>query len=166
MESLGINPLLLATQILNFLIMAGVLTFLIYKPLMKGLDEKKKKTEEELLVRQNLLAEEEKMEEKRKKTLTAAREEGAQLVKEAVNDAKKKTREMFDEERVQLKEEKEKLLSELAKERGELLKAGKEHAIAIATLITKQLIGETLTAHDQKKLLKNALSDLSKSKVN
>lgn len=165
MESLGINPFLLVTQTINFLIMMGALTFLIYKPLMKSLDDKKKKAEEEIVVRQRLRNEEEKMEEKQKKTLRDAREEGAQLVKEAVAEARKKTQKMFDDERVGLKDEKKKMLDELAKDRQDVLKAAKEHAISIATLISKQLIGEKLTVDHQQKLLKDALSELSKSKV-
>ena len=48
MEKLGIEPILLLTQVINFTILVVVLTKFLYKPILKMLDERKKKIEEGL----------------------------------------------------------------------------------------------------------------------
>ena len=48
MENIGIEPYQLLTQVINFALMIFILTKLLYKPILKGLEERKKKIEEGL----------------------------------------------------------------------------------------------------------------------
>jgi len=54
MEKLGIEPTLLLAQILNFLIIAFVLTKILYKPILQLLDKRKKTIEEGLRLTQKM----------------------------------------------------------------------------------------------------------------
>lgn len=48
MEGLGIVPATLLAQVINFVVLFGVLTFLAYKPILKMFDERSKKIKESI----------------------------------------------------------------------------------------------------------------------
>jgi F-type H+-transporting ATPase subunit b len=48
LEGLGVNPPVLISQIVSFLVLFGVLSFVAYKPILKMLDERSKKIKESL----------------------------------------------------------------------------------------------------------------------
>src|SRR3989344_8353758 len=48
LKQFGINPVLLAAQVVNFLILLFILKKFLYKPILKVLDERKRKIEESL----------------------------------------------------------------------------------------------------------------------
>src|SRR3989338_9157846 len=48
MDKIGVEPVALLTQIINFLLMVLILSKILYKPILKMLDERKKKIEEGL----------------------------------------------------------------------------------------------------------------------
>ena len=45
-KQFGINPILLAAQVVNFIVLLFIFKKLLYKPILKVLDERKKKIEE------------------------------------------------------------------------------------------------------------------------
>ena len=104
MDKLGIELPLLLAQIVNFTIMVVILSKLMYKPLLKVLNERKKKIEEGLKFAEKAQIEEEKLEEKKKQIISEAREE----VKTIFEDARKQGKRLKDD---MLKTGKEELLT-------------------------------------------------------
>ena len=85
MEQLGIEPKLLAAQLVNFSIILFVLTKLLYTPILSILEKRKKQIEEGLLLTEKMKAEEIKMEEKKEKLLDQARKDAHVIIEEGKN---------------------------------------------------------------------------------
>ena len=54
MDKLGIEPVMLLTQVINFLVLVILLTKFLYKPILKLIDERRKKIEEGLQLAQEM----------------------------------------------------------------------------------------------------------------
>lgn len=83
LSDFGINPILLAAQVVNFLVLLFVLKKLLYKPVITLLDERKKKIEESLSNAEKIQKELEETELRREKVLNEAIEEGKRIIAEA-----------------------------------------------------------------------------------
>ena len=87
MEQLGIEPKLLLAQIVNFLIIAFVLTKLLYKPILAMLEKRKKEIAQGLELTEKMRLAEEKYKEKEEKLLSEARREARTIVEAAEKEA-------------------------------------------------------------------------------
>ncbi|MEK7126473.1 MAG: F0F1 ATP synthase subunit B [Patescibacteria group bacterium] len=136
-DKLGIDLKLLIAQIVNFVILLVILTKLIYKPLLKLLDDRKKmiaKTVDDSKRIEDRLA---AIEADRDKVLANASKEAMVIVERAkkeseedhariITAAKKEISTLAERYRAQLKEEKAELMSEVKKEVAELVVASSE----------------------------------------
>jgi len=163
MEKLGINLQLLVTQIVNFGIMVGILTFLLYKPILKVLDERKKKIEDGLKFTEEAKKEKERLDELKRRILKEAKEEGQRIVKESIIEAKKRNEEILLEGKRNLGLEKKKMLSELRAEEQKMLDLVAKKASQLAVLITERILGETLDGKQQEKLIEESLKKINLS---
>ena len=73
-DKLGIDLKLLIAQIINFVLLLGILTFLVYKPILKLLDKRKKMIEENVENTQKIEERLEKLEEEKEKVMAEASE--------------------------------------------------------------------------------------------
>ena len=74
MENLGIQPVPLLLQAINFLLLLFILKKYLYKPILKALEDRKKKIEEGLAYSEKMKAEAEKSEKKREEIISRAKE--------------------------------------------------------------------------------------------
>jgi len=131
-DKLGIDLKLLIAQIVNFVILLVILTKLIYKPLLKVLDDRKKmiaKTVDDSKKIEDRLS---AIEADRDKVLANAGNEAMAIVEKAKKEseeehakiivaAKKEISTLAERYRAQLKEEKAELMSEVKKEVAEMI---------------------------------------------
>lgn len=157
MEKLGVNLSLLITQTLNFFILMGVLTFLLYKPILKNLEERKKKIEEGLRFTDQAKQEKEKVEEVKKRILKEAREEGQRIVKQAVSDAKAKNEELLEQGKKGLDEQRKKMIADLETEQKKMLEEVRTKTVDYAVAISEKILGEKMSSEAQKKLVAESL---------
>lgn len=159
MEKLGIDLKLLISQIINFLVLFFLLSKLLYKPILKLLEERKKKIAQTLEDSQKLREELVKIEEDRKKILAEVRKEGEITLKKQIDLAEEKRKEIIEaaqkeaqriigETRTQLEQEKENMTREVAKRTGKLV-------IDLTKRIISQIDSET-----QHKILDKMIKDL------
>ena len=131
-DKLGIDLKLLIAQIVNFAILLLILTKLIYKPLLKVLDDRKKmiakSVDDSRKIEDRLAA----IEADRDKVLANAGKEAMVIVEKAKKEseeehlriiaaAKKEISTLAERYRAQLKEEKAELMNEVKKEVAEMV---------------------------------------------
>lgn len=162
MESLGINPVLLLTQALNFLIMVGVLSYLVYKPVLKNLEERKKKIEEDLKLQKEVSEEKEKLSKVKERIIVEAEEEGRGIVRRAVERAKKQAQSKLVEEKQKIEEERKKALETVSLEREKTINQAKKQALDYALLISQKILSQKLGRKEQEELVKKAIEDLAR----
>ena len=102
---LGINLPALITQVISFVILLLVLTKLLYKPLLKILDERSEKVKNSLTMADEAHKEAEKARAEMQEEIKAARIEGQETVTKAKNIAEKQGEEELVKAKKQIEAE-------------------------------------------------------------
>jgi len=166
LDQLGINPVYLIAQIVNFGILFFVLSKLLYKPLLKMLDERAKKinlgikaAQESVKLKENFEIERKnEMAKARKemdKIITAANEEARKIKNDIVSEAKKEAQSVTEKEY-------EKIKQKLEIEEKEMKQRIGEETIKLSREILQKVLGKTV----QKELFSAQILKLKKVKVN
>ncbi len=164
LTNLGIDPAVILAQAVNFFLLLGLLTFFIYKPVLKLLDERKeriaKAEEHAQLVEDKLARVEEltqkelrKAQEKSHEIINASKESAAQQGEEIVANAKAKVGKIVEEGR-----------AVIVKEKDEAAKQIQAEVSKIVLLATEKLLSREVRADDQAKLVEDAVTEIATMK--
>ena len=83
LNQFGVQPILLAAQVVNFLLVLLILKKFLYKPLLKVLDERRKKIEDSLKNSEEIERRLNEITEKEAKAILRAGKEGQKMIQEA-----------------------------------------------------------------------------------
>lgn len=141
-HAFGIDPKLIIVQVINFVVLAGALSYFLYKPVLKLLNEREEKIKQGMADAEAAGKAKENAEAERKEVVAEARVEAEAVAKRASDHAKE-----IGENIVKYAEEKAAASIESAREKGEALKAEarreSEAEIAkLAVLATEKLLKE------------------------
>jgi F-type H+-transporting ATPase subunit b len=160
LSEFGVNPLLLAAQVVNFLVLLFILKRFLYKPLLKVLEERKEKIAESLKQAEEIQETLTKTEEEKEKKLAAATLEARGLIEEATKNANqiiaqahtkasKDIEEILKKGQEQIKQERLQMQQEL---RGELAD--------IVVVAMEKVTGKVLKEKDQKELIAKTVKEI------
>jgi len=166
MESIGINWQLLVAFLINFLVLFGLLTAILYKPVLKLLDERAAKIKESLEQAEKIKEQTSRSEEQIKAAVEAARKEGQVIItqasqiadkikEEAKEGARKEADAIISKARDEIKLERDKSISELRSEFSSL-----------TILAAEKVISESLDAQKHRKLINEVLDQSNTFKQN
>lgn len=159
---LGINAGFLAAQCLNFLLLFGLLTFVLWRPMMNMLDSRSAKIAKGLedaaaaaSARQNAEAEAEKIvagaRQEANRVIDEARGKGDEVAKQVEAEAATEADKIRDDARARANEERDRQLADL---RGQVA--------SISVAMTEALIGVSLDEKRQSKLVSDFFSSVPK----
>ncbi|MBS1250025.1 MAG: ATP synthase subunit delta [Chloroflexi bacterium] len=159
-STLGINPIFLLGQIVNFLILFVALRFLLWKPIMKNLDEtlarrKKEKAEIEAIeeTRASIQAEKERVLEvanqKAQQMLAKARQESTELKMEAEEKGERRAESIIEEAREQAKESRNRILGE-----------ARDNIAAMVSIATRKIVSTTINEEQHRELMASFFSNI------
>ncbi len=160
LKQFGINPVLLAAQVVNFLLLLFILKKFLYKPILKVLEERKKKIEESLKNAEEIGKRLLRVAEDEEERIQKASLEGEKIIKEAqlsaaqiIEDGKERaehlSQRILNEGRVELQLEKERLQQEVRGDLGNIL-----------LLSLQKITGKMFSRKDQKQLIEQAVKHL------
>jgi len=140
LSSLGINVPTLIAQIINFIILFGLLYLVAYKPLMRMLDERSGKVKESMEQTESIREQAERAEDEAKKRIETASREGQDLVAQAVKtgedirqkaqeEAKPEAEALINRARQEIQRERDEAIGELRNEIADLTIAAAEKVI-------------------------------------
>ena len=165
MEQLGIQPILLLAQIINFGIIMFVLNKFLYKPIISFLEKRKKEIAEGLALTKKMKDEEEKLEVKQKKLMETTKKDAKELLENAKKEAREEAKAILtkahEEAQDQLLKRKKELDSEYASKEKEL----RNQAVAIAGLMVQKLLSDVLTREQQHLIISKKLKELEHMKL-
>ncbi len=157
MAELGINLPTLIAQIVNFVILFGLLYLVAYKPIMRMLDERSKKVRDSMEQVESIREQADRTEEEVKKQLEVAGKEGQEVVTRAMRtgeEARQKAQEearqeagaVIDKARLEIQRQRDEAIDELRKEFADLTveAAGKVIERSLDKEAHRQLIDEVL----------------------
>jgi F-type H+-transporting ATPase subunit b len=144
-------------QIVNFGVVAGALTFLLYKPVKKMLEERSDRIEEAQKAADAAMLEKKQVEETKKKVVADAEKEAQEIVDEAKRDAKRVEKEIIAKAKQDAEVEIEKEKKLLAEEYKATVKQLRQTFVAQVAAMTEKVIGQAV---DEKTIAKKLDEDI------
>ncbi len=161
LNQFGINPILLAAQVVNFLILLFILKKFMYKPLLKVLDQRKKTIEDSLKNAQEIERRLLQTEEDRDKILAKASQEAQKIA----DETKKELTLMREEDRQKAKDESEQIIKKAQEaarlESEKVLSEAKTEIIGLVMAVFQKVTGKVVTKEDQRKIIEKEIRNLS-----
>jgi F-type H+-transporting ATPase subunit b len=153
LEALGINLGYVVSQIFNFTLLAVLLYFVAYKPVLKMLDERSDRIKTGLEDAEKASRRAAEMEQEFERRLAEARKEGQEIRSQATQMSEKARLEILEKAREEARAEIEKAKVEIVRER-ELAMADLRQQVADLSLtISEKVIGETIDERKQRQLI-------------
>ncbi len=157
LAALGINLPVLIAQIVNVLVLLGLLYLVAYKPVMRMLDERSRRIKESMEQAESITEQAARAEEEVKKQLEAASRKGQERIAQAVQigeevkqkaqqEAKQGAEALVARARNDIQRERDEAINEVRKEVADLtiLAAGKVIGSSLDKKAHRQLIDEVL----------------------
>jgi len=166
MESIGINPQLLVAFLINFLILFGLLTAVLYKPILKMLDERQAKIKESLEQAEKIKEQTSRSEEQIKAAIEAARKEGQVIIAQASQIADKIKEEAKDGARKEADIIINKAKDEIKLERDKSIADLRTEFANLTVLAAEKVIKESVDAKKHRKLIDDVLEESKTFKQN
>jgi F-type H+-transporting ATPase subunit b len=164
LEALGINLGLLVSQIFNFALLAVLLYFVAYKPILRMLDERSARIKKGLEDAEEASRRAAEMEKEFDHRMAEARKEGQEIIAQATQMSEKARQDILDKAREEARVQIDKAKDEIARER-ELAMADLRQQVAELSLsISEKVIGEALDNQSQRRLIAGFLEQTEELK--
>ncbi|MFN2290725.1 MAG: F0F1 ATP synthase subunit B [Anaerolineae bacterium] len=164
MEALGINLGYLLSQIVNFTLLALLLYFVAYKPILRMLDERSariKKGLEDAEVASKRAAE---MEQEFERSVAEARREGQEIIAQATQVSEKARQEILDRAREEAQAQISKAREDIARERDQAMAELRQQVADLSVTISEKVLGATLDDQRQRQLIAEFLQETEELK--
>ncbi len=160
LSDFGVQPILLAAQIVNFIVLLIILQKLVYKPVLKMLAERKKKIEEGLANSEKITSELEAIEARKQSEIDKAIEEGKRIINEATENAnmimteahtkaKSDMEAMMEEGKQMIEGEKEKMKTEV-----------KSEVAGMIAMSLDKVLGKSLDSKSHQKIAEESIKQI------
>jgi F-type H+-transporting ATPase subunit b len=144
MEALGINLAGLITQIVSFLILLFILASLLYKPLLKTLDERSARIKDSLESAERVKEEAAASQAQMQEQIQQAREEGQQMIAQAREVADRFRDEEMAKAREEIAAERRKAEGDIQRERDAAIEDLRREFAGLAISAAERVVERTL----------------------
>ena len=159
--AMGINGPFLISQVINFLVLFGLLTVLLWKPAKKRLDERQAMLQQQAEDAEAAALERDKIGQEREKALEEAKKEGDKIIAQAQERVESIRAEAEREAKAIL----EKAREDAKQEEQNLLKGVRDQVGILAIAATQKLLGVALDEKKQKALVDEFFSGVKSGKI-
>ena len=157
---IGVNFWTALFVLLNFLLLFFVAKKFLFKPVKDMIDGRQQEIDAMYADAETAKASADAMENEYKDRLAAAQETGDKLVKEAMARGKSREEEIIRQANREADAIREKAAQDIAREKKKALNDAKDEISAIALELAGKVIGETMDAQHQQKLVDSFLEEL------
>ena len=166
MEGLGINLPLLVTFVINFIILFVLLSVVLYKPVLKMLDERQARIKESMEQAEQIKEQAARSEEQIQAALETARKEGQAIVVQATQIGERLREEAAETARKEAEALIGKARTEIGLERDKAIDDLRADFVDIAVLAAEKVIKESLDSKKHRKLIDEVLDESTTFKRN
>lgn len=160
---MDIQPLQILFQIINFGVVAGALTYLLYKPVLKILEERSSKIAQAQKAAEASLKEKEELEAMHKKAKSDTEKKAAAILTEAKTSAEEQGKQIISEAKNQAKKEIEKLRAQWEEEKAKANRAMKQEFNDAVLAVSEKVLGSALDKKAHTKLIEKEIKTLTKA---
>lgn len=158
-----INFLQILFQAINFGVVFGAITILLYKPIMKMLDERAKKIDDARLAAEKSLKEKDEIEVLKKKAKTSSEREAAKAFEKAEAEAKDMKAKLNKEAKDEIKDWKEREMKKWEQEKTAMKKDLEKSTVEMALAIAGKVIGKQVDKKEHASLISASLKELDQA---
>ena len=164
MEALGINLGYLISQIVNFTLLAVLLYFVAYKPILRMLDQRSTRIKQGLEDAELASRRAAEMEQEFEQRLAEARKEGQEIIAQATQMSEKARQEILVMAREEARAQVEKAKEEISRERELAMSELRQQVADLSLNISEKVIGESLDQQRQRELIAEFLEQTEELK--
>ncbi len=162
MEAIGFNLPGLASQIINFTILLVLLYLLLYKPVLRMLDQRSQRIKESLEAAERARKESQRSGEEVQRALQEARVQGQQLIEEARKTSERMIADARSEAHRQGEEELQRARGAIEQERDEAIERVRREFSGLAILAAERVIHRSLDRKAHEDLIEQVLQEAKK----
>ncbi len=160
MEKLGLNPIVLGIQLINFLLLLWVLNRLLLQPILRTLDERANRIRTNLQEAERLREEAERQHREYQEQLQRAREDVRAMLAEANAQSERilaQAREQAERER---QEALQRAHAEIQREKEQAILELRNEVANLAIIAASRVLGEELDEQKHRRLIESMLQDV------
>lgn len=151
-------------QIINFGVVLGALTFLMYKPILKTLQNRAKKIEEGQKAAEAVLKEKEAIETLKQEAATTAKKDAAAMLAEAKSQVEEKKKALMAEARAEVKSYLSKEKDKWEAEKATLItQMENEFTTGVFQVVEKVLGGGVIDQKTHGKLIEQSIKEITQT---
>jgi F-type H+-transporting ATPase subunit b len=159
-HQLGIHPLQLAAQIVNFLILLALLWRFLYKPLLRALGDRRARIEKSLREADTIEKELKSSREKAQQIVSAANEQVATIVTTSEKEAQDKRALRLKQAEAEATQIFKRAEESIHEERKAMQQQVKAEALSLVAQATERLIGKNIDTKKHRQLIADSLKEL------
>ncbi len=158
-SQLGINVHVLIAQIINFTILLIVLRALLYKPILKTLDQRRQRVEESLLTADRVKQQAAESEQESARALEEARKEGQAFIAQAQEIASRIQADARSQAQTEAEAMLERARNEIGLERDSAIAQLRHEFADLTILAAEKVIGQSLDRKAHERLIAEVLAE-------
>lgn len=147
-------------QVINFGVILLVLNKVLYKPVMKLLDDRAKKINEGMLMAEKNIKSAEESDKLKKAEVAKARKEAGAIIRAAEAEAKKLGDELLEKSKAKAKDEAERIVKNAEAEVIAQKKALESQVAELAVAMAQKALASAVSSSDAAKITKGMLAKL------
>ena len=164
MEALGINLVYLISQIVNFTLLALLLYFVAYKPVLRMLDERSARINQGIQDAEQASRRAAEMEQDFERRMAEARRQGQEIVAQATQASERAGQEILERAREESRAQIERAREEIARERDLAMADLRRQVAELSLMISEKILGEALDEQRQHRLIADFLEQTEELK--
>ena len=165
MGALGVNGPFLISQVVNFLILFAVLYFLLWKRILRMLDQRKQRIAQGLADAEQARKERERAEAEYQQRIEQAKREREEILAGAVKEGELAREQVLAEARAEAEHIIAEARAELERDRQEMLADLRGQVASLAIAVSNKIIGEALDEQRQRRLIDEFFSGVRAGRV-
>ena len=162
MDALGINLSGLLTQLVSFLLLFGLLYVVLYKPILRMLDQRAEKIKESLETAERARDDAARSSEAVEAQLAEARTEGQAMIVQAREVADRFREEELGKARAEITAERERAEASIQRERDSAIEELRREFAGLAISAAEKVINRSLDGDAHRELIEQVLEEGSK----
>jgi len=164
LEKLGISLGLLVSQLVNFGLLAAILYLLLYKPLLKVLQERRERIQRSMADIDAARESAARAQQEYDRKIAEAQRKAQDIIAQAAQSSEQVGAEIEAEARRKAEEMRRKAHEEATEEKARLLADAQSQIASLSMLATERILGMGLDEQTQHQLIDQFLADLGKAK--
>ena len=159
MEALGLHLPQLIAQIVGFLVLLFILSKLLYKPLLKVIDERSAKIKESLEAAESAKEQAAASQEQMQDDIRKAREEGQQMIAQARDVAARFRDEEMAKARDEIAAERAKAEADIQRERDAAIEDLRQEFAGLAISAAERVVERSLSESDHRDIIDRVIEE-------